>query len=135
MTKVANGYTLVQGVGIELILTFCLVFVIVATTDGNRTDFGSVSLKIGLTVAMLHFSCVSGTLHIVTFLKRYNSNTKPKPNRESFNTNIIFKLKKKLRISSLVLKGKSLKKVNTYVAFSNSIKFYVMLEKINVIQY
>lgn len=61
VTKVANGYTLVQGVGIELILTFCLVFVIVATTDGNRTDFGSVSLKIGLTVAMLHFSCITLT--------------------------------------------------------------------------
>jgi aquaporin-1 len=58
VTKVSDGLTLLQGVGIELILTFCLVLVIVATTDGNRSEFGSASLKIGLTVAMLHFSCV-----------------------------------------------------------------------------
>ncbi|XP_061182475.1 aquaporin-1-like [Saccostrea echinata] len=61
VTKVSDSYTLLQGVAIELILTFCLVFVIVATTDGNRTDFGSVSLKIGLTVAMLHFSSITLT--------------------------------------------------------------------------
>lgn len=61
VTKVSDSYTLLQGVAIELILTFCLVFVIIATTDGNRTDFGSVSLKIGLTVAMLHFSSITLT--------------------------------------------------------------------------
>lgn len=85
--------------------------------DGNCIDFGSVFFKIGFIVVMFYFFCVSGILYIVIFFKRYNSNIKFKFNREFFNINIIFKLKKKLCISSLVLKGKLLKKVNIYVVF------------------
>ncbi|XP_022345267.2 aquaporin AQPAn.G-like [Crassostrea virginica] len=61
LTRISSGLSHLQGLGIELLLTFCLVFVIVATTDENRTDFGSASMKIGLTVSMLHFSCISLT--------------------------------------------------------------------------
>lgn len=41
----------------------------VVTSNDNRTDFGNVFLDIGVTVAILLFTCVSETFHIVTFLK------------------------------------------------------------------
>ncbi|KAL5015283.1 hypothetical protein ScPMuIL_009553 [Solemya velum] len=47
-----------QGLAVEIILTFVLVMVIYGTTDPNRTDFGSASLAIGLTVATGHLAGV-----------------------------------------------------------------------------
>ncbi|XP_033727444.1 aquaporin-1-like [Pecten maximus] len=61
LTQLDNEVTSGQGVGIEIILTFTLVYVIIATTDSNRVDFGSVSVKIGLTVATLHLSAIHFT--------------------------------------------------------------------------
>ncbi|XP_048250980.1 aquaporin-4-like isoform X2 [Haliotis rufescens] len=57
----ALGVTQAQGFGVELLLTFTLVFVIYGTVDANRPNFGSASLAIGLTVAMGHFSAISYT--------------------------------------------------------------------------
>lgn len=65
VTTVNTNLTLGQGLGVEIILTFVLVFVIVATTEPNRTDFGSVSLKIGFTVAVMHLCGVSPANNIV----------------------------------------------------------------------
>ncbi|XP_069106459.1 aquaporin-1-like [Argopecten irradians] len=56
LTQLDNELTTGQGVGVEIVLTFTLVYVIIATTDSNRVDFGSVAVKIGLTVATLHLS-------------------------------------------------------------------------------
>lgn len=58
-TRVNDGMTAGQGVGVEIILTFVLVIVIFGTTDPNRPSFGSPSLLIGLTVTLLHLIGVS----------------------------------------------------------------------------
>ena len=42
-----------QGLGIEIIMTFTLVFVVMATTDPDRTDGGNTAVAVGLTVAGL----------------------------------------------------------------------------------
>ena len=59
VTSVNSELNAGQGLAVEIVLTFVLVFVIAATTDGDRPDFETASLKIGLTVAMLHLSSVS----------------------------------------------------------------------------
>ncbi|OWF45172.1 Aquaporin-1 [Mizuhopecten yessoensis] len=61
LTQLDSNITTGQGVGVEIILTFTLVYTIIATTDSNRVDFGSVSVKIGLTVATLHLSGIHFT--------------------------------------------------------------------------
>ncbi|XP_071142861.1 aquaporin AQPAn.G-like isoform X3 [Mytilus edulis] len=50
-----------QGFGVEVILTFVLVFVIIATIDSNRTDAGMASVAIGLTVAVCHLAGITYT--------------------------------------------------------------------------
>ena len=50
-------------IGIEILMTFVLVFVVLATTDHNRRDGGSISIIAGLTVAGLHLAGV-GTASI-----------------------------------------------------------------------
>lgn len=56
VTMVADPLTEAQGFGIELLITFVLVFVVLASTDDKRCDLGgSAPLSIGLAV-------VAGTL-------------------------------------------------------------------------
>lgn len=59
VTSLNSTLNVGQGLGVEMILTFVLVSVIIATTDGNRHEYGSKSLAIGLTVATGHFAGVS----------------------------------------------------------------------------
>ncbi|KAK7091111.1 hypothetical protein V1264_008840 [Littorina saxatilis] len=61
VTSVNAQLTTGQGLGVEIILTFVLVFVIFGTTDENRPSFGSPALLIGLTVTLLHLAGVSFT--------------------------------------------------------------------------
>ncbi|KAK3088627.1 hypothetical protein FSP39_021464 [Pinctada imbricata] len=61
VTSVGADVNAGQGLGVEIILTFVLVFVIAATTDADRPNFETASLKIGLTVTMLHMSSITYT--------------------------------------------------------------------------
>ena len=75
VTDVNPSLTSGQGLGVEIILTFVLVFVIFGTTDSNRPSFGSPSLLIGLTVTVCHLAGVSwyhliGCLHYWTHAER-----------------------------------------------------------------
>ena len=51
----------IRGFGIELILTFLLVFTYFATTDPNRRNHGNQSIPLGLTVTMIHLAGVGMT--------------------------------------------------------------------------
>ena len=54
------GVTAGQAVGIEILLTFLLVFTVCASTDSKRNHYGyEVPLSIGLCVAVCHFIGVS----------------------------------------------------------------------------
>jgi len=59
VTAINTSLNVGQGFGVEVILTFVLVFVIVATIDSNRIDAGMASIAIGLTIALLHLAGVS----------------------------------------------------------------------------
>lgn len=60
MTKLGAGVSVGQGLGIELLITFVLVFTVFATCDGSRSDLnGSGPLAIGLSVSMCHLAFVS----------------------------------------------------------------------------
>ena len=61
VTNIHSTLTSGQGLGVEIILTFVLVFVIFGTTDSNRPSFGSPSLLIGLTVTLCHLAGVSSS--------------------------------------------------------------------------
>ena len=66
-TVLANNITAAQGFIIELIITFVLVFVVLAATDEKRSDLGgSAPLSIGLAVAAGHLFAVS----LLMFLSR-----------------------------------------------------------------
>lgn len=57
---VSSKITAAQGFGVELMITFVLVFVVLAATDDKRTDLGgSAPLSIGLAVAAGHLFAVS----------------------------------------------------------------------------
>jgi len=65
VTAVKGNLTEAQGFGVELVITFVLVFVILASTDEKRSDLGgSAPLTIGLAV-------VAGTLFAVSCLIFY----------------------------------------------------------------
>nr|QIP67966.1 aquaporin 4 [Pinctada fucata] len=54
--------TAAQGFGVELMITFCLVFTVMASTDGNRDDLnGSAPLTIGLAVVLGHLLTIAYT--------------------------------------------------------------------------
>jgi glycerol uptake facilitator-like aquaporin len=59
VTAINKDLNVGQGFGVEVIFSFVLVFVIVATTDSNRSDAGMASIAIGLTIALLHLAGVS----------------------------------------------------------------------------
>lgn len=59
-TVPAPGVTAGQALGIEILLTFLLVFTVCASTDPKRNHYGyEVPLSIGLCVAVCHFIGVS----------------------------------------------------------------------------
>jgi len=61
VTAVASNIDAAQAFGIELLITFVLVFVILASTDEKRSDLGgSAPLSIGLSV-------VAGTLYAFSY--------------------------------------------------------------------
>lgn len=60
LNSLGDGVTPGQGVAIEFLLTFVLVFTVFATCDKSRKDLaGSGPLAIGLAVAMCHLGFVS----------------------------------------------------------------------------
>lgn len=61
VTSINPSLTVAQGFGVEAILTFVLLFVIVATIDSERVDAGMASVAIGLTIALLHLAGITYT--------------------------------------------------------------------------
>lgn len=60
VTSVQGNLTVEQGFGVELFITFILVFVVLASTDDKRNDLGgSAPLTIGLAVVAGHLFAVS----------------------------------------------------------------------------
>ena len=52
-----------MGIGVEIIITFMLVFVVCGVTDTGRSDFkGSAVLAIGLAVSVGHLLAVSNAI-------------------------------------------------------------------------
>lgn len=61
-TLVSDKLTPAQGVGVELLVTFVLVFTVFASCDGKRKDLnGSAPLTIGLSVTMCHLWAIDFT--------------------------------------------------------------------------
>lgn len=61
-TQVHPALTPEQGFGMELMITFVLVFTVFATCDSKRTDLnGSGPLTIGLSVAVCHLAAIKFT--------------------------------------------------------------------------
>ncbi|XP_067871756.1 aquaporin-1-like [Heterodontus francisci] len=62
VNALGDGVTPVQGLGVEIIITFQLVLCVFATTDKHRTDLsGSGPLAIGLSVAIGHLMAIGFT--------------------------------------------------------------------------
>lgn len=62
-TNIQGSLTEAQGFGIELLITFVLVFVVLASTDDKRNDLGgSAPLTIALAVVAGHLYAVSRIL-------------------------------------------------------------------------
>ncbi|CAL1533972.1 unnamed protein product [Lymnaea stagnalis] len=62
MTMVSKKITVGQAVGVELFVTFVLVFTVFASCDGKRKDVnGSAPLAIGLSVTMCHLWAIDYT--------------------------------------------------------------------------
>ena len=60
VTLVQGNITEAQGFGVELLITFVLVFVVLASTDEKRNDLGGSSpLTIGLAIVAGHLYAVS----------------------------------------------------------------------------
>lgn len=61
VTRLNGGINAGQGFAIEMFLTFILVAVIFASTDGNRSHFGNPAIVIGLTVTLSHLAAIPFT--------------------------------------------------------------------------
>ncbi|XP_059147771.1 aquaporin-4-like isoform X2 [Physella acuta] len=62
MTLVSNKITVGQAIGVELFVTFVLVFTVFASCDSKRKDLnGSAPLTIGLSVTMCHLWAIDYT--------------------------------------------------------------------------
>ena len=60
MTQLAEGVDPGMGLGVEIFITFVLVFTVFASVDSKRSDLnGSTPLSIGLSVVMCHLFAVS----------------------------------------------------------------------------
>jgi aquaporin-4 len=61
-TRVSSAISAGQGFGVELIITFVLVFTVFASCDKARTDLnGSAPLTIGLSVTLCHLAAIKYT--------------------------------------------------------------------------
>ena len=59
-TNLGSDVTPAQGFGVELVVTFVLVFTVFSSVDTKRSDLnGSTPLTIGLSVAVCHLAAVS----------------------------------------------------------------------------
>ena len=66
LTTVWKELTPGQGCGVEILITFILVFCVFASVDGRRADLnGSTPLSIGLAVAVCHLFAVSSHNNII----------------------------------------------------------------------
>ncbi|CAG5129328.1 unnamed protein product, partial [Candidula unifasciata] len=62
MTKVSEKINIGQAIGVELFITFILVFTVFASCDSKRRDLnGSTPLSIGLSVTMCHLWAIDFT--------------------------------------------------------------------------
>lgn len=74
VTTVQGKLTVEQGFGVELFITFLLVFVVLASTDDKRNDLsGSAPLTIGLAVVAGHLFAVSLFLVFLTNARQNSS--------------------------------------------------------------
>ena len=80
-TNLAHGVNAGQGVGVEFITTFMLVFVVCSCVDEGRQDrnkyLASIPLTIGLTVVILNLMGVSSILASFFFLNHCHSQQIP----------------------------------------------------------
>lgn len=61
-TTLGKDMQVIQGLGIELVITFVLVFTVFSSCDKRRNDLGgSVPLSIGLSVALCHMFAIKYT--------------------------------------------------------------------------
>lgn len=61
--KIGDKLNAGQGFGVELLITFVLVFTVLSCVDGGRSDIGgSVPLTIGVAITMCHLWAVSTNL-------------------------------------------------------------------------
>lgn len=75
MTTIDASLSVEQGFGVEVMITFLLVFTVFASCDSSRTDLnGSAPLTIGLSVALCHLFAVSTFVLSRIIMRNISSN-------------------------------------------------------------